>query len=503
MNQNKLNQERGGLKKFLKTVGLIFGTLILFIVLAIIIVQVTRPFLYTPVKVRVILPQAEIEKESFNIYIGNIHVDGGGDYIKLKKINETTWEANAPTQGDQLGEEKDLDGLLVLKVKESDLKVPDSLVANTKISPRINGEEFQKGVEIVDYWSTGWGDKEISQTNAELKKSNVKWVYLAPVWDFKSFDPPKIENVEGGTIQYSEEQLKNHIKKLKEDGLEVIVWPQLCCTPQPDSFDKPNEWWNQFFVEYENYMLYHAKIAEETGVKVFVFSIAHQSWSFSTPTPPPNAEKRWEALYEKVRNVYKGKLALFDYAVGGELGIEVSPVFQKDVKLLEKFDFFVISLWNPLSKTDNPSQEELYQNTAKVIDNKIKYIYDKYRKPIILQTAYRSADGGNRGTEKYNVGLTDISNPVKKKDVAVEVEFGGWFKNAGTARRERPLLTYDAREQAMIYEALLRSVAERDWIVGVYPFVYHMNGFDFPRHPDYDIRRKPVETIIANWYLRF
>lgn len=273
------------LKKFLKIITLTFGILILFVLT----ILAVRPFLRTSTKVRVILPQTEIEQKPFNLYVGNLNVDGGGDYIKLNKINQSTWEANTPTN---LGDEKDINSFFVLKAREGDLKVPASLSANAKINSRINGEEFQNGVEIVDYWSKDWGDKEITQTNTELKKSNVKWVWLAPIWDFTSFDPPKIENVGGGTIQYSEEQLRNHIKKLKNDGLEVLMWPQLCCTLQPGNFDKPNEWWDQFFVEYGKYMLYHAKLAEETGVKVFVFSIAGQAWP-SSPTPPPDAEKRW------------------------------------------------------------------------------------------------------------------------------------------------------------------------------------------------------------------
>lgn len=187
--------------------------------------------------------------------------------------------------------------------------------------------------------------------------------------------------------------------------------------------------------------------------------------------------------------------------IGDGYGEELTYL-QKDANFPRKFDLFVISLWSPLIKTDNPSQEKLYQNTARLIDDKIKYVYDKYKKPIILQTAYRSADGSGRGVARYNVGLLE-ENPDWKENIMVEVEFAGWFKSAGTARRERPLMVYDAREQAMVYEALLKAVAEREWIVGFYPFVYHMRGFDFPRHPDYDIRRKPAETIITNWYSRF
>lgn len=495
------------LKKLLKILGIMAAAfLILGLIGATLGSHIGRLFsksgIMKPSIVRITLPQNYADdKEPFDIYIGSQHIDGSGEYAKLTKVSDTVWEGKN-TFGE---EEKDLDDWMVLKVRKSDQEAPKSVASQTEIQARINKEEFQRGALIVDYWSKDWGDSDINQTNSELKKSNVNWTFLAPVWDMTSVEPLKIWNDEGGTIQYNEEQLKNHIKKLRADGIEVMMGSQLCCTPQPSNFEgKTAAWWDDFFAQYENYMLYHAKIAQESGVKVFVMSFPSQSLPNVTGAPA-DAEKRFEKLYEKVRNAYNGKLALFDYVGGGAFdegaGVK-SHLFKNDLKIYEKFDLFAVSLWNQVSRTDNPSQEELDTNVAKILDEKVKNVYDKYKKPIIMQTAYRSADGCSFGTAKYSVDLIS-KNPDWEEYVEVEVIKSGLFKSTGTLKNIISIMIYDAREQAMIYESIYKAVAERDWITGVYPFVYHMKGFDFPRHPDYDIRRKPAENIIADWYARF
>ena len=64
-----------------------------------------------------------------------------------------------------------------------------------------------------------------------------------------------------------------------------------------------------------------------------------------------------------------------------------------------------------------------------------------------------------------------------------------------------PAVIFSGTEQAMAYEAIMSAVAEADYIIGTYPFGYHVE--DFPRHVGMDIRGKPAEQILAGWYKRF
>ncbi len=59
--------------------------------------------------------------------------------------------------------------------------------------------------------------------------------------------------------------------------------------------------------------------------------------------------------------------------------------------------------------------------------------------------------------------------------------------------------TLDLAEQAMAFEAVMKNVAENtDYIIGVYPFAYWPD--EFPLSKEYNIRGKPAEDILSQWY---
>ena len=53
----------------------------------------------------------------------------------------------------------------------------------------------------------------------------------------------------------------------------------------------------------------------------------------------------------------------------------------------------------------------------------------------------------------------------------------------------------------MAYEAIMKGVADNEYIIGLYPFGYCLE--EFPRHISPDIRGKPAEQLLAGWYQRF
>jgi hypothetical protein len=57
---------------------------------------------------------------------------------------------------------------------------------------------------------------------------------------------------------------------------------------------------------------------------------------------------------------------------------------------------------------------------------------------------------------------------------------------------------YSSEEQAGIYEALMRAIAEKEYITGVFPFGYWYA--DSPLTVDMSIRGKMAERILANWF---
>src|SRR3989338_7959138 len=128
-------------------------------------------------------------------------------------------------------------------------------------------------------------------------------------------------------------------------------------------------------------------------------------------------------------------------------------------------DFFSINMWTGLTIKNNPTQEELYSNTKKIFDERLKPFYDSYKKPIVLQqVAYPSIDGGL----KSEVGVDDPA-------IALWEPYSDKY-------------TLDLEEQAMGFEAILKNAAETNYITGVYPFTYWPD--DFPMTKEYNIRGK-------------
>jgi hypothetical protein len=96
--------------------------------------------------------------------------------------------------------------------------------------------------------------------------------------------------------------------------------------------------------------------------------------------------------------------------------------------------------------------------------------------PVVLHSvAYGSYDGGaNNRSDVF-----DIANAVYFPEALLQVES-------------------DLAEQAMIFDAVLAAVAARPYITGFYPFLYQYNAL--PLAPDYSVRGKPAEGVVAAWY---
>lgn len=80
-------------------------------------------------------------------------------------------------------------------------------------------------------------------------------------------------------------------------------------------------------------------------------------------------------------------------------------------------------------------------------------------------------------------------------------------KSAGLEKGQETFYTWDdsdqipvkygAEEQAMIYEALMRQVVDKEYIQGIFPFGYWY--LDAPLTVDMSIRAKMTERILTNW----
>ncbi len=344
-----------------------------------------------------------------------------------------------------------------------------SLAGQVNFVSRVGQDEFQKGMEIVDFW---WGNFKflLDSTNERLKQDNVKWVEIAPAWDYKQVNPTPIITNQGFGNTYPDDSLGLHLSKTKNAGFKVYVASQVCCTSlNGASFS--NEWWDAWFKQYDNYVTYFVTMANKYNVDELALT---GDW-FVMDKKPANYKERLEVIYSKAKQNFHGKLGRLMF-LGGTNG-NIDELYPKisDTPFLSGWDFFAVKLWTGLTTKDNPSQDELYASVKKIFNTRLKPLYDSYQKPIILsEVAYPSAKSGLTG----KIGVDDS---------AIQM----WNQYSDK-------YALDLVGQAMGHEAILKNVAETNYITGVYPFTFWPDDFSLSK--EYNIRGKPAEEVLKKWY---
>lgn len=354
-------------------------------------------------------------------------------------------------------------------IPEPDYVQPEVNARIIPFEPRINGESFHKGVVFADFW---WGNffPLIESTNARMKNHFIDWVELAPTWDYAQINPiPIISNQ--FSHSYPDESLRFHLDKLREDGLNIYFEPQVCCTSL-DGADFSTEWWDAWFEQYQDYLLYHVDLANEYDIEYFVIG---DDW-FVMDQKPEGYMLRLTRVYETINERYEGKLGRKIY-LGGSFKDNNHGLYPavSDMPYMDQWDFIAVNFWAGISKTPDPTPEELDETVEEVFSSFLRPLYDQYKLPVILNSvAYASVDGCLMGTMEWDDPAIQMWEPYSTQ------------------------YTLDLAEQAMGMDAILRGVANHDYIVGAYPFFYFPDTF--PLSMEFNLRDKPAEEVISRWY---
>lgn len=346
----------------------------------------------------------------------------------------------------------------------------------TPFQPRLNGWEFQKGLAVIDYWWNIFRENgETEGTAQRIIKDNANFVQYSPTWG-ADITEDSIKLNKTLSYAYPDDAIRYEVRTAKQAGLRVIFRNQVWMDLPAEQITKPRSaaFWDSYYQTRRQYLLEMAKFAADEGVEAI--SIGSDSDTLSAFTAwgsaPPESIARLVQDIREVRKIYTGKL-YYDFTPVGSLQDSFEIDWQKWQPVLNEVDFVGISDWKGLSSQENSPLEELVQNAGKQFDLYFKPIYDKTKKPIIfIGLAYPSAKGGSTGKYTWNAREVDV-----------------WKPDDGTPN--------NFQEQADVYEAIMRAIAERPWIVGAY-------SFGFWRHDQQDkgfnIRGKPAEQVLKKWY---
>lgn len=346
-----------------------------------------------------------------------------------------------------------------------------SIAPSTKLEPgtafasRINGQQFLSGQVIEDLYTPPIRPF-FGTTAAHMKSVGYNYVALAPPlqWTEKN-GLPRVENQIKTSPNYPDDAtLKAEIKEYTDRGFTVLMSPQICCT-ELNNKDRSAEWWNAYYSETEKFLVHFATVAQEAGVSYFQY--------FMDNTGPDISAHNKQAI-AAVRKVYTGKIGEGVWSFGTEA---YTIPLAKEITWGDDLDYFYVDALYPISTKPNPTDAELKAGADRMLDG-TKPFYDKFKKPVILQTAYFNVEQAWRGNDFY-----DISDPP--------------WTNAAESETQTGKYRFSQADLARTVNAYFNSLATRPWIVGYGQFNY--THWVNPLATELSVRGTESEALWQKW----
>lgn len=323
-------------------------------------------------------------------------------------------------------------------------------------------------------------DKRLEHAMDAPSRIGANWIGIVAGGFYKQVNPLPVIGPHNNDLSLTDEEHYSAIvNAAKQRGFKVAQTDGVSIGPDLSQEQinalktvmKNPEWWDEWFKQYEAWLIPRAIRAEKYNVDMLVI------YAFADDTCRqevyPQCNSKWREIISKVRQVYSGKIAM--NVINAEE--YMSDIFQDlDALLITVFGGLYTSRekGEPFALADkkNPTLQELITLTE-----------DFFYGP---RTLY-----GGKLTIYFVFTVTSTD--------------GQEFSEEKNARGE---LNIDFEEQALYYEAFFRAMEDETWISGF--FSERWDWFDqYKRPPEgsyYDEtggsspRNKPAEDVIKIWY---
>jgi hypothetical protein len=263
-------------------------------------------------------------------------------------------------------------------------------------------------------------------------------------------------------------------------GLNVRWRNQIWQDKTLDTKNKSESWWRSLAEANKEFIMTSAELAEKLGVKEISVGEMYNTLSqpFWSEDAPDFMMSEWVQTIKAARKVYSGKMYFDLSSTGGVADKNVIKWQYKAVKpVIDETDTISLSIWKGMSDNCNPTLEELEKNIGEFLDEEVLPIHEEQGKPVVITgIAFAAADCGSMGNDAYEVNSREVTP---------------WKPDDGT-----PL---DMNEQAFVYDAFMRAIADRPWITGSFTFGYW-------RHDTQDkqvgVRGKKAQLVLREWYAK-
>ena len=315
-------------------------------------------------------------------------------------------------------------------------------------------EGFHAGMSLAHLHSrqVGYGSAACQAQLARLAAMGVKHVALTPFAYVRGTDSAAFRYGEGLDRTLTDADLLETCRQAHELGLQVCLKPHVWSNAfwggggSRQDMRAPDGDWDAWFAGYTGFAVHYARLAEQARVALYVVGLEYLQASLA-------GGGRWAAVASACREVYGGALT---YAAN----------WWKEAERFgdwASFDYVGVNAYHELAVPDAPTVDELVRAWARPMDSLVA-LGRKAQKPVLL-------------TE---VGLRAVRGAAAEP----------WKQSGGGAA--------DPDLQGRFYEAVLRAVAERPGIAGIYWWKWFT---DWERREEDDyVPGDPAQQVLRSWW---
>lgn len=302
---------------------------------------------------------------------------------------------------------------------------------------------FQRGVAL-GIFSRG-AEEHLRPQVRELARLGAEAVSLVAPQVLR--DVRSLEFYSEPTVTPTDEALRRAARLSHAAGMRVLLFPIIYVWELGEgewrgTLDPPS--WGAWFERYSRVILHYAALAREEGIEYF--SVGSELCSSES------REAEWRRLIARVREVYPGAVT---YATNWD--------HRHVARFLDAVDFLSMNAYFRLAEHGDPSLPALERAWRPIVEEVDSWAAELGKPLVIAEVGYPSRDGAARDPWDYTV--------------------------------EAPA---DAGEQAMLYEAFLRSWARSRTLTGVYFYLWWGEGG--PSDTGYTPRGKPAQEVLRAWF---
>lgn len=279
------------------------------------------------------------------------------------------------------------------------LFVPASAVPAESAPPA-----FYKGMTVsCQTWGIEWQMPEMETTLDELKSLGVNSIAIHPYARIQEDG----HVVAGRRAGADTSHITTPLRWARERGMSAMLIPHIAYWGTKFSwrgeidFVTPEEW-DRFFSDYETWIVQMATLAEAEHAEIFCVGL-----EFSHPQ---KQEERWRKIIAAVRAVYRGKVT---YGANWNEYAEV--------KFWDALDYLGVLAYFPLTKTANPSAEEISDAWEKRCAELAKYSKQQGKQFLFVEIGYNESSRAAAEPWGFKTG-GDYAAEIQQR--CIDVAFG-------------------------------------------------------------------------------